>query len=284
MTTSLSERTPAIGVDKYAPGWGGLGLSALGASCSHPPMIAALPASATTRTIAFRLCMRASYYDALYAARMRRPLVAACACAAFVLVGTTCSTVPLYDPHAVPQQPNKIAFSGQVCTDNPAERDFPLRVVFLVDDGAPLPFAQTDVTDPPIYLSHLVQAVRDEVAILRAPDAAFAIVRYGGSIQVAPQGGGFTSNSQDITTAAGALSVQLGTVPGQSTDGTRRLGAALSFASSLITGDELSTPRGPRSRTKYVIMLVQAGPTDDAELAQSTTAACDLPCTLQSRV
>jgi hypothetical protein len=185
----------------------------------------------------------------------------------------------LYDPNNVPQQPNKVSFSGTVCTDNPAERSFPLRVVFLVDDGANMPFPPADSSDISAYQGHLVQAVRDELSILRAPDASFALIRYGGQSNITPDGG-FTSNSQDISTAAGAITVP---IP-PSTDGSRRLGQALSLASSLITGDELSTARGPRSRTKYVIVVVQGGPTDDIELQKSTTPTCDEACTLQTRV
>src|ERR1043166_5518217 len=48
---------------------------------------------------------------------------------------TSCTDATLYDPVDVPSQADKVAFTGNVCTDNPAERSFPLRVVFVMDDS-----------------------------------------------------------------------------------------------------------------------------------------------------
>ena len=188
-----------------------------------------------------------------------------------------CSNAALYDPNEIPAQANKVSFTGQVCTDNPAERSFPLRVVFVVDNGALLPIAAAQSLDISVYQGQLVQAVRDEVSLLRAPDAAFALIRYGGTSLITPDGG-FTTVTGDIAEAAGALSVP---IPPTS-DGARRLGEALSLATSLISGDLLATAKGPRSRTKYVVVLVQAGPTNDNVI--TTTADCDVGCQLQSRV
>ncbi len=190
----------------------------------------------------------------------------------------SCSAATLYDPVDVPSQADKVAFVGQVCTDNPAERSFPLRVVFVVDASANVPIDQpADPTVLAAYSTQRVNAIRDEVGILRAPDAEFALIRYGGESQVAPDGG-FTSNTQAIVEAAGALTVPMP----PTTDGGRRLGEALSLATSLVDGDLLSTPKGPRSRTKYVIVVVQGGPTDDNVL--STTPDCDTACELSTRV
>ncbi|HEY1101634.1 MAG TPA: hypothetical protein VGF99_22030, partial [Myxococcota bacterium] len=67
-------------------------------------------------------------------------------------------------------------------------------------------------------------------------------------------------------------------------EGCRRTGQALSIASSLITGDLLSTARGPRSRTKYVVVFVQNGPADDVVLEGAATPTCGVGCVLQERV
>ncbi len=92
--------------------------------------------------------------------------------------------------------------------------------------------------------------------------------------------GGFTDNATEMAEAAGTLTVA---VP-CTADGCRRTGQALSIASSLVTGDLLSTPRGPRSRTKYVLVFVQNGPADEVAIDGSSTSTCDPSCVLQGRV
>jgi hypothetical protein len=188
------------------------------------------------------------------------------------------SNALLYDPDAIPQQANKMAFTGTVCTDNPAERSFPLRVVFLVDSAAQ-PIGGLDQGALAALQTRRVDAIRDVVSTLRAPDTAFSLVRYGGDALLQPEGG-FTDNANEILEAAGSLTVS---VP-CTADGCRRTGQALSIAASLVTGDLFSTPRGPRSRTKYVLVFVQNGATDDNVLEESVEAECDLACLLQTRV
>jgi hypothetical protein len=214
--------------------------------------------------------------------RLRRPadkgggrapaLLLVCAFVAGCYEGT------LYDPAEVPIEPNKVSFTGTACTDNPAERAFPLRVVFVVDVSPIQPLDPADTAGAAVLQTQRVQAVRDAVQVLRAPDAAFSLIRFGGDTFSAPTGR-FTSNTQEIVEAAGAL-----TIPMPCTnDGCRVSGKALSLASSLISGDLLSTPRGPRSRTKYVVVWMQAGPTDDRVLAGATSAQCDAACVLGNR-
>jgi hypothetical protein len=199
-------------------------------------------------------------------------LVAVCALGA----GGACTNATLYDPVDVPSQPDKVAFTGSVCTDNPAERSFPLRVVFVVDGGARQPAGLDGAGLAQLDLRR-VEAVRDAASTLRAADAAFALVRFGGEAQVLPDGG-FTTDVTALAEAAGALTVPMPAT----TDGARRTGQALSLAASLVTGDLLSTPRGPRSRTKYVLVFVQNGPTDD--LVLPVVDDCDAACVLQGRV
>jgi hypothetical protein len=190
-----------------------------------------------------------------------------------------CTDAQLYHLQEVPNLPNKVAFTGTVCTDNPAERNFPLKVVYVVDTSAVLP-PGLNGTQAALLASQRAQAVRDSVTVLRGTGTEFALVRFGGTSQLAPEGG-FTANSTDITAAAGALSVAL---PGAG-EGQRRTLQALQLASSLITGDLLSQPKGPRSRTKYVIALIQAGPAEDATLNNlALDPNCDRGCVLTRRV
>ena len=199
------------------------------------------------------------------------------------VLAAACTDAVLYDPAEIPSQPDKVAFTGTVCTDNPAERSFPLRVVFVVDASAEIPYDPAIDTQFSTLSSSFqtlrVGAVRDAVNILRSPDNQFALIRYGGTSFITPEGG-FTANSSEISEAAGALTVP---IPGTA-DGTRVLGQALSLATSIITGDLLSTAKGPRSRTKYVIVVMQHGPTDDNVLCPPSAVDCDPATVLGTRM
>lgn len=205
-----------------------------------------------------------------------RPRIALAAVAALLLAA--CTNASLYHLTEVPALPNKVAFTGRVCTDNPAERRFPLRVVFVVDASPQLP-SGLDAAQVSTLLQQRVSAVRDAVSVLRGVDTSFALIRFGGTSVMTPDGG-FTSNTALMSEAAGALTVPLNCAP----EGCRRTGQALQQAASLVTGDLLSTAKGPRSRTKYVVVLVQAGPVDDAILSGQTVAGCDEGCVLERRI
>lgn len=209
-----------------------------------------------------------------------RPSRIALAVALAATTSASCTDAQLYHVTEVPALPNKVAFTGTVCTDNPAERSFPLRVVYLVDAAADLPPELTP-EEVSIYGSRRVQAVRDSITVTRGQGTSFAIVRFGGTSVLAPDGG-FSDNSVLVSEAAGALSIPMAGAG----EGQRRTLQAFQVASSLITGDVLSTAKGPRSRTKYVIVLIQAGRADDALLnAQANPAAgCDQACVLERRV
>ncbi len=196
------------------------------------------------------------------------------------LCWSSCTDAQLYHLSEVPSLPNKVAFTGTVCTDNPAERSFPLRVIYLVDAAADLPATLTP-EEVGLLGAQRVQAVRDSVTVTRGRGTEFAIVRFGGASVLAPEGG-FTDNSVLVSEAAGALSIPMAGAG----EGQRRTLQALQIASSLITGDVLSSAKGPRSRTKYVVVLLQAGSADDALLnAQADPAAgCDTSCVLARRV
>src|SRR5262249_37698982 len=103
----------------------------------------------------------------------------------------------------------------------------------------------------------------------------------GGDAVVAPDGG-FTNNTSEIIEAASALTIPLPC----SQDGCRRTGQALQLASSLITGDLLATPLGPRSRPTYLLLVIQDGPSHGRSLCpdaigpnETMWPLCTEPCT-----
>lgn len=154
---------------------------------------------------------------------------------ALLLAALSCTNAQLYHLEDIPNEPNKIAFTGEVCTDNPAERSFPLRVVFLVDTS-PDPTLGIDPAEQVTLQTRRVSAIRDSVGVLRAADTSFALVRFGGDGFITPDDGTFTDNTALISEAAGALTTPM---PCSAFDGCRRTSQALSLASSLITGDLL---------------------------------------------
>ncbi len=192
---------------------------------------------------------------------------------------TACTDAQLYHLNDIPARPNKVAFTGQVCTDNPAERKFPLRVVFLVDAS---PLGPAGLSGPALATLNQkkTQAIRDVVSILRGPDSEFAVIRYGGSSQVATEDG-FTNSTALVNEAAGQL--QSYVVCDPTGAGCRRLSDAISQTSSLITGDLLSSSRGPRARTSYVVVLIQVGPVSTYTNAAGDTFFHDELLNLQSR-
>ncbi len=103
-----------------------------------------------------------------------RALPPPCGVAVVVVVRllASCTDVSLYDPVNIPAQANRVAFTGQVCTDNPAERSFPLRVVFLVDASA-APIAGVGAADAAALQSKRVLALRVVISSLRSRDTKF---------------------------------------------------------------------------------------------------------------
>ena len=61
----------------------------------------------------------------------RPPILLLTACAA--LAAWACTRADLFGIKDAPSLPDKITFSGTVCSDNPLQRRFPVKVVFLMD-------------------------------------------------------------------------------------------------------------------------------------------------------
>jgi hypothetical protein len=165
------------------------------------------------------------------------------ACAA--LVGA-CTDANLFGRRA-PTTADRLAFKGSLCTSDPAERAFPVRVLFLVD---------TSIGDAD-YISGRGDSI-DKLALQFAgPNYSYGVIRYAGPLKGTTCGlrnltpDGFTKDIEDAV--AGVRCVDNGN-PG------RNLIDTLSLASSFVSGDILTTKLGVRSRTKYVVVLLSNGP------------------------
>ncbi|MFO0727993.1 MAG: hypothetical protein U1E65_29705 [Myxococcota bacterium] len=177
----------------------------------------------------------------------RRGAIAVIALAA----GVACTDANLFGQKA-PTTPDKVAFKGHLCTSDPTEQAFPVKVLFLVD---------TTIGDSD-YINGRGDSL-DKVALQFAgPNYSYAVIRYSGIQQSGTACGlrnltpdGYTKTLDDAI--AGVRCADTGN-PGRS------LINALSLASSYISGDILTTKLGLRSRSKYVIIVHSNGPPSES--------------------
>jgi hypothetical protein len=190
-----------------------------------------------------------------------------------LLFAAGCTDVSLYGKVGQePQLADKVALTGVLCTDNPATRKFPVKIMFIVDASAQMGEAAP--------LGEHVLAIEQTLSMyLPIPNVFVGIVRYDtGATQLTSEmsgrvTSGFTRDAAIIDNALINL---------RATTGARNLPAALSLVRSIITGDTLQADRGPLSRTKYVLVHVTSGspdpviPADFCEDFDPRPANCEL--------
>lgn len=162
-----------------------------------------------------------------------------------LLPALACTDAELYGTGGL-EPPDLLTIEGSVCTDDPAERQFPVKVLFLVD---------TTIPDAD-YVEQRASSVEKVVRSYPGANYSFTVIRYAGPLRGTPCGqrnltpDGYTRNTED---AVAGLRCADTTNPGRDVQG------ALSLAGSVITGDLLQTPLGIRARTKYVVILLANG-------------------------
>ncbi|MFH1132611.1 MAG: vWA domain-containing protein, partial [Pseudomonadota bacterium] len=174
----------------------------------------------------------------------------ALSCVLFVL---GCTDTGLYKTQTEPFQANKLTISGTVCTDDPRQRDFPMKVLFLIDSSDSLSHPDND------NAGIRAKAVKEAIGrwTKSSPNFSFGIVSFGPQTYGAIQGG-FTRDTS-LLNAAADRTVQ-GSASGCQAGRCRDIRAAISRASSMITGDVLANDPGQVARTTYVIVLFSGGP------------------------
>ncbi|RME22630.1 MAG: hypothetical protein D6806_12680, partial [Deltaproteobacteria bacterium] len=182
----------------------------------------------------------------------------------FLLLVEGCTDTNIYNRTLPPDVPNKVALSGKVCTDDPAQRQFPVKVMFIVDTYG----------EPQQQRQQAVQEVINRYAT--SENYSFAVIRFAGEVKQLTSG--YTKSQVVLTEAL----YELGFGTGACAEGHCRdwLGA-LGLANSVYTGDVLTTNPGTRSRTRYVFIFVVGGPPDPA---LSTVDGCDEKCRLVQAV
>lgn len=188
------------------------------------------------------------------------------ACAASL----ACTDANLYHRDRTPAQADRLTLRGQVCTDDPRISHFPLKVVLVVDQSSGTNpelgevtsrlFSAIDADNPHFDPDgDRFEALRDLVAQhQREETTSFAVVGFGGAPRIlAPAEGGFTRNVGELEAAISTLAIP------QSCEGRsacRDLRGALGSARSLIEGDLVDLSPGARAMTRYVVILMLAGP------------------------
>lgn len=185
--------------------------------------------------------------------RQRWPVAAAAMLIACGAALVSCSDTSLYSPSKQPKQSDRLALSGQVCTEDPMHADFPLRVVLLVDRASGPLFSNYDPGGArATVLSDFIRAT------LSRRNVEVAVIGYGGRPRkLAPNEGSFTRNPGELFNAVTRTTIA---EPCLDDEQCRDYREALRSARTLIEGDLAATPKGARLVTEYMVLMVNAGP------------------------
>ena len=165
-----------------------------------------------------------------------------------VLLGlAACTDASLYGKNYTPNQPNRISFEGDLCTDDPGAIAFPQKTLIVMDGTGAM--AEGDPA------GQSVNSLRAFIGRHRDANQAISILLMGASAR--PLITGFTSDQQTIDTALETLAASTGQAQRNYLDALRTL-------TTVIEDDLLASNPGLRSRTRYAVLFVAAGPPDPA--------------------
>ncbi len=161
-----------------------------------------------------------------------------------------CTDAKLYGKGLDDPSADRLGLKGRVCTDDPREAGFPVRVVFLVDTAIGPVFSSYD---PELQR---LRALRETLTLHTGNDAfSFAVIGFGSrSRLLAPDEGYFSRNPGELEDAVASLAQPQGCVG----EVCRDYGDALDAANSLIEGDLADMNAGERSRTQYAVVMMVA--------------------------
>ena len=162
-----------------------------------------------------------------------------------------CTRAGIFGTLEDPSLPDKITLSGTVCTDNPLEQRFPVKVIFMMDVSA-----------------NAVAAAFPELGQLKTAALSDVVNLYGGAAEISFSMAMYDGETASVTMDEYTRDLQLlanaatriGNPVNRPTSTQRRYDLALERAENLITGDLLTSDRGTRAKTRYVIVLYAEGP------------------------
>jgi hypothetical protein len=148
-----------------------------------------------------------------------------------------------------PKLADKLTLEGVLCTDNPAFRRFPVKILFIVDSSGTM-----RETAP---LGQHIDAIEGVVNnFLPIANVELGVIRYDSrpeSLIQVPLDIGSSGFTRDDALVDAALTLL------RNGAGARNFADALSLARSIVTGDAFQADTGPLSRTKYVLVHVTSG-------------------------
>lgn len=154
-----------------------------------------------------------------------------------------CTTSNLYGLDSQPNLADRISLQGDLCTDDPAAVNFPVKVLVVMDGTADMVMG-----DPKANRAAMLQTLLDRYS---GPNYSFGFVQYAG--QARDLTSGFARDSTALQPAVDAIGI--GTQEAQ-----RNYLDALRAAETAVQDDILSSTPGTRSRTRYVVLWTAAGP------------------------
>ncbi len=200
----------------------------------------------------------------------RRPSQIGLACMLCLSV-LSCSDTSLYSTQDPRRQADRVALRGRVCSEDPVQAKFPVRVILVADRAAGPLFAGYDLAGERFdALEQFIQST------LSNPDASIAVIGYDGRPRkLAPEEGSFTRNPGELLNSINQLSLAQNCAA-ENRCRTRR--EALKTARALIEGDLAQSPDGRKVLTQYIVVFLDAGPASPMALGRTCCQEDDTEC------
>ena len=187
-----------------------------------------------------------------------------------------CTDAQLYGKGIDNVQPNRITLSGKVCTADPREAGFQVKVIIIMDVAAGPLFAEFDAG------LQRIRALHEMLGRYAGMDEfSFAIVGMGPWPRLlAPQTDFFTRNPGELESAIASLALSQGCAGGIC----RNYKDSVGIIRSLIEADLASLNAGERNRTQYSVVFASAALPDPLscayECCDPLVQQCDTRCTI----
>ena len=162
---------------------------------------------------------------------------------ATLALGVACTDANLYGKNYTPNQPNRISFEGALCTDDPAAIAFPQKILVVMDGTGDMVAGD--------LLGHRIATLRSFLGRHSGLNQSVSLLLMGA--QARTLFAGFSSDPVQIESALEAIAASAGQAQRNYLDSLRVL-------STIIEDDLLASDPGTRSRTRYLVLFVAAGP------------------------
>ena len=162
---------------------------------------------------------------------------------AALALAAACTDANLYGNNYTPNQANRISFEGDLCTDDPAAIAFPQKILVVMDGTGDM------VAGDPA--GHRIDILRSFLGRHSGLNQSVSLLLMGAQARTLFPG--FSSDPVQIESALEAMAASAGQAQRNYLDSLRVL-------STIIEDDLLASDPGTRSRTRYLVLFVAAGP------------------------